>query len=404
MKKWEDIVKDKLEESDSPLPDSVFAEFSARREKAGVAVTPRRSLPVWLPAMAIAAGLAVILFLHRPSLPDHGVRVASQPLALVAETAVESDMVGESDKSPNAIRPEAGKERGRFANRDLTVEEEVAVPTAEGVMPDSEKKGEAVEIKKMVDDKVDISAEASPFIPQKSRQKRVAVKVASASGILAGSGLLTAILRPHNDPKESAGPGTPDPLGPIYIDGDPFVNGSSSGAGGEWIEVLPDPPADELRGGYSHSFPFRGGLSVGIPIAERLRIAAGLEYSLYSSSCTFTLSGEKKQKAHYLGVPVHLDWMWTANKWMDVYIGGGLEGNICLAATLGGEKINKDGFSLSLLGTGGVQFNFAKRFGLYVEPQVNWSLPLEGRVLETYRSEHPLMFSVATGLRFNLGK
>ena len=31
MRKWEDIIKDKLEEADGELPESVFAEFRARR-------------------------------------------------------------------------------------------------------------------------------------------------------------------------------------------------------------------------------------------------------------------------------------------------------------------------------------------------------------------------------------
>ena len=69
-----------------------------------------------------------------------------------------------------------------------------------------------------------------------------------------------------------------------------------------------------------------------------------------------------------------------------------------------GIDIPRDGFSFSLLGAGGVQFKVTRHLGLYVEPEISWTLPSEKRVLETYRSAHPFLFSVATGLRINLDK
>jgi len=86
------------------------------------------------------------------------------------------------------------------------------------------------------------------------------------------------------------------------------------------------------------------------------------------------------------------------------YVGGGASGDWCVGATLAGKEIPRDGFSFSLLGAGGVQFNMTRHLGLYVEPEISWTLPSEKRVLETYRSAHPFLFSVATGLRINLDK
>ena len=163
----------------------------------------------------------------------------------------------------------------------------------------------------------------------------------------------------------------------------------------------PEPQKDEPTGSHTHCFPFKGGLSVGIPVAERLKVTTGLEYTLYQSSFTYTLSGEKKQFAHYLGIPVRLDWTLANNRWLDVYLGGGIEGDYCIGATLAGESIKRDGFSFSLLGAGGIQLNITKNIGLYVEPELSWTIPSESRVLETWRSEYPFMFSVATGLRIN---
>ena len=56
------------------------------------------------------------------------------------------------------------------------------------------------------------------------------------------------------------------------------------------------------------------------------------------------------------------------------------------------------------MGAGGIQFNITKRIGIYVEPELSWTVPSENHVLETWRSEYPFMFSVATGLRINFGK
>ena len=111
-----------------------------------------------------------------------------------------------------------------------------------------------------------------------------------------------------------------------------------------------------------------------------------------------------KQTAQYLGIPLRVDWLIASGKVLDVYAGAGVQGDLCVAATIAGEKIQKDGASLSLLGAGGIQLNMTKHLGLYVEPQLSWRIPSEHHTLETYRSAHPLMFSVAAGLRINLDK
>ena len=55
MRKWEDIVKDKLEEPDGALPESVFDEFHVRFDGAESARTARRFPLVWAIVPALAA-------------------------------------------------------------------------------------------------------------------------------------------------------------------------------------------------------------------------------------------------------------------------------------------------------------------------------------------------------------
>ena len=89
---------------------------------------------------------------------------------------------------------------------------------------------------------------------------------------------------------------------------------------------------------------------------------------------------------------------------MEAYVGGGVKSEICIGATFAGNRIKKDGASISVLGAGGIQMNLTRHLGLYVEPELSW-LAIPGKsVLETYRSEHPVMFSATTGLRINIEK
>ena len=139
-------------------------------------------------------------------------------------------------------------------------------------------------------------------------------------------------------------------------------------------------------------------------MAKGLDVTTGVDYSMYSSKFTYSLSGEKTQIARYVGVPVRLDWTFASGRWFEAYIGGGMEGDWCVGATLAGRKIKKDGPTLSLIGAGGMQLNVTRQLGLYVEPQLSWSMPSRARVLDTYRSGNPIAFLTTGGIRFSFGR
>ena len=397
MRKWEDIVKDKMEEFDEALPDSVFAEFHAIRSSATSAPAPKRFPLAWALVPAVAAGLAAILFLHKPSAPDDGIKTIQQPAQPVAALSDSTEIVEPILDQPliaQAVTPKVTRRPDSRSQKTENIEifepeEETAIAGTHEentqTVPETVQTSETKE-KKTIDEPVVTTT--SPFIPENIGTKPVIMKVAPAAGVIAGGSLLAAIATPL------LSSGTFEDAAPTN-QGEPPYGG---------IIMEPEPQKDEPTGSHTHCFPFKGGLSVGIPVAERLKVTTGLEYTLYQSSFTYTLSGEKKQFAHYLGIPVRLDWTLANNRWLDVYLGGGIEGDYCIGATLAGESIKRDGFSFSLLGAGGIQLNITKNIGLYVEPELSWTIPSESRVLETWRSEYPFMFSVATGLRINFGK
>ena len=399
MRKWEDIVKDKLEEPDGALPESVFDEFHVRFDGAESARTARRIPLVWAIVPALAAGLAAVLLLRSPKAPEENNEPVRQaPVAQVlpaddtkAESQVDTPQiqpvsVKKASARPQSIAPESpsmGENQTEEPETPETPEtpdrpQPTTKPSTENVVPET----------------------ASPFIPMTEKARRVNLKVAPAAGGILGAGVLAA-LATHLGKVNKArwtniqSPGT---IPSIWDDkGDPGEGPGSS----------EEPVRDRLERS-SHYFPIQVGLSARLPLSEQLYLSTGLQYSLYNSKFTMSQTGEKRQQVHYLGIPVRLDWVFASNSRFDVYAGGGIQGDFCLNATLAGMNLEKDRPSLSLVGAGGVQMNVTKHLGIYLEPELSWRIPtddpkLGNNTLVTYRSEHPVMFSVATGIRINLG-
>ena len=392
MKKWEDIVRDKMEEPEGALPESVFAEFRARRDAATVVPAPKRFPLVWAIVPAVAAGLAAVLLLRQPPVPEDGIQIIQQPSVPVA-VLTDSTSVSEQEQTApliaQAVTPKAGRPsaiRPQEANDDATKE---GVTTSLEDEPASTSVNAATEATPKEETAVKESEinPSSPFLSKETEVKTISMKVAPAAGVIAGGGLLAAVAAPLLGAGGSAAP--------VYQEDHSYNGGTVT---------VPDTPINERIGEAIHYFPLRLGLSASVPISERFSITTGVDYSWYKSSFTYALSGKKIQNAHYLGIPVRLDWTLASDKWWDIYLGGGLEGDWCVGASLGGNRISKDGFSASLQGAGGIQFKPTKHMGLYLEPQVNWRFTPENPALETYRTAHPLLFSVAAGLRFKIGK
>ena len=79
MRKWEDIVKDKLEGYESNLPEDSLAAFHARRT-ADSATKAKRFPLIWAIVPAFAAGLAAVLLLRKPTVPEEGIQMSPQPV------------------------------------------------------------------------------------------------------------------------------------------------------------------------------------------------------------------------------------------------------------------------------------------------------------------------------------
>lgn len=387
MKKWEDIVREKMEEPAGDLPESFFADFLARRGKVAPVPTAVHTPLVWVIIPAVALGLAALLILRKPFVPDAEIQVIQQhqpaPVVVFADSIELDDTIPEATKG----HPATIKTIRQMAS--LTQTETAVVVIDSTDVPDDatpEETPAALETQDSITTQADDSLVSktieivpeksfSPMISSGTFSKPAKIMVASASGAFAGGGLLAFVANLGS----SAG-----------------ISDTSPGKVSANEEPEQPAPKDVLTGKNTHYFPFRIGLSVRMPLNDRLKLTGGLEYSAYTSKIGYSLSGEKKQVARYLGIPLRLDYTIASGRWLDVYVGGGVEGEHLIGATI------YEGYEFSLLGAGGVQLKLNDTFGLYLEPELSWMVPSEHSALETYRSVHPLMFSVTGGIRIDI--
>lgn len=155
---------------------------------------------------------------------------------------------------------------------------------------------------------------------------------------------------------------------------------------------------------YSHQIPISVGLSFRFGITDRLSINTGLNYTRYASTRERIYTGtaqprKDRQYAHYIGIPVRLDWIPVNRKRFNFYIGAGFTMDKCIYASVGGERLKEKQVLFGVNGNVGIQVNLAPRTGLFLEPEISYSL--NKGTIETYRSEHPLMLSARAGLRLS---
>ena len=388
MKQLEDKIKDRLEGFESSLPEGDLAEFrTLLGDAAGAGKKRKAAYFAWMVPAAVAAGLA-LFFILRPvpgiepiQVIDNGAMVAQviEPVAIDDSTDVVA--VESKPASTRKVQQHHSRTVKKEEHRDYTESENIAEETSVEVTTPGTDSNDV----KIVSDTPENKGGSSPFVPSTSSdsKKAVSIKVGpAAAGVLGGSGaialasMLPSMLNSNVTPNTSQS--------------SPVV-----GPGGTVIE----PGPDERTGDNTHHMPLRAGLSIRIPFNERWSLTTGVDYSWYSSTIGYSVTGGHKQDAHYIGIPVRADFTIARNRWLDVYVGAGASADFCIAAFEAGKKIAKDGVGFSLIGAGGIQFNITDNFGIFLDPTLSWNIPSNSRVLDTYKSEHPFMFSVSTGLR-----
>ena len=163
-----------------------------------------------------------------------------------------------------------------------------------------------------------------------------------------------------------------------------------------------------------HDKPITFGLSMTKTINRNWNMETGLQYSQLKSE--FILGEDdyyvqKRQKIHYLGIPLRLSYKWFgANRWT-AYTSAGIILNIPLSGKTDEQYVTgtvipySDSWHFTppfqwTVGTGvGLQYNFANNWGVYLEPTFSWHIP-NGSTMHTIWTEHPFTITVPFGIRF----
>ena len=164
-----------------------------------------------------------------------------------------------------------------------------------------------------------------------------------------------------------------------------------------------------------HDKPIILGLAVNKSIGKHWSLETGLQYSYLKSYFTLGTGNyhvDKEQKLHYIGIPVKLSYQFMAYKKLSAYGSAGASIQIPLSGKTYADYVvgGKSGYTTDwktipsiqwTVNTNiGIQYQFAPKLTLFVEPTLNWYIPNESEVKNTW-TERPFTLTVPFGIRLS---
>jgi len=186
--------------------------------------------------------------------------------------------------------------------------------------------------------------------------------------------------------------------GLISGDNKTVESGSSAMMAAPAIRLMADKQvAPPVNYSYHHNMPLTFGLTFTKRIVGNLYGNLGLNFTSMSSDVTPDNGSDQfKQNVKLIGVPFGVRWNFWRYRGLTTFVGG--EG---LVERVVSAKFNNDNLTIKRLqwsvhATAGIQYNFNKHVGIYVEPKLSHyitTLPLN-----TLRNEHPFNFNLQMGI------
>lgn len=206
-----------------------------------------------------------------------------------------------------------------------------------------------------------------------------------------------------------------------YVDNNAESMDSTSASNMRHIAIInSNNPADSLSESKHHALPLTIQLSLSRQITDKWSLSTGLSYSLLRStyqSGNESTTIKRTQTLHYLGVPVRFNYKLVGGSRWNLYASGGLQVDMPVSGRLntqysyGGayagikpasvtEPITNAPWMLSVGAGVGVQVVIIPHMTLYIEPNLNYYVPLTKGV-DTYRTERPFDITLPVGIRFS---
>ena len=166
-----------------------------------------------------------------------------------------------------------------------------------------------------------------------------------------------------------------------------------------------------------HRQPVKVGVSLRYQFNDRWGVQTGIDYSYHSSDLISQIDNsqiQSEQKLHFIGLPVAFSYsLWSPGKFNFYLSAGGevekvIKGsrtNLKLAPDMldqvEKEDVEEKPWQISVVGSGGIQFNINHLLSLYAEPGVAYYFNNHSS-LPTIYQEKPFNLNLSFGLRFNL--
>lgn len=164
-----------------------------------------------------------------------------------------------------------------------------------------------------------------------------------------------------------------------------------------------------------HDKPITLGLAVNKNIGKHWSLETGLQYSYLKSYFTLGTGNyrvDKEQKLHYIGIPIKLSYQFMAYKRLSAYGSAGASIQIPLSGKTYADYVigGKSGYTTDwktipsiqwTVNTNiGIQYQFAPKLTLFVEPTLIWYIPNGSEVKNTW-TERPFTLTVPFGIRLS---
>ena len=164
-----------------------------------------------------------------------------------------------------------------------------------------------------------------------------------------------------------------------------------------------------------HDKPITLGLAVNKNIGKHWSLETGLQYSYLKSYFTLGTGNyrvDKEQKLHYIGIPVKFLYQFMRYKRLSAYGSAGasiqipLSGKTYADYVVGGKSDYTTDWKTTpsiqwTVNTNiGIQYQFAPKLTLFVEPTLNWYIPNGSEIKNTW-TERPFTLTVPFGIRLS---
>ena len=427
-KKFEQLLKQKLDGLETPPPANVWEKIEAAlpvQQAQGTAEVPRsfRLRPwVWTSAGVVAAACTLVFFMQRGAVNDAAMmgRAEDSLAPLKVEARLVESMAAECGQSISVAHtvPSAGSEKTSAQQNNLASacgSTQPQMATAETAIVNGHKETPE-DSETDLERRVDGEGEASDAAEEHRAPHRVLSMGSDVAADGAGGKHRMDSRAGFSGQNFRFREGV---SGKVWVSGNTWGRQTNNLPNLRAYNAVMQLPEDEtvaealkksdaegnLR--EKHLPPFQFGLDVSFPISPRLALETGLSYSILVSTFEQGLPPvATHQKAHFLGIPLRALLCVYHKKAWDVYVGAGGKFERCVAVDAAGpDGVADAGGSYpsqwSLQMSAGVQYQISPHAACFLEPGCGYYFDNHS-ALRTAYGERPVNFSLKMGIRFNI--